>query len=61
MDVELFAGVAVSNLPRAVSWFDQFLGGPESFEPNDTERVWTVSDHRYLYVVLHPEHAGHPW
>jgi catechol 2,3-dioxygenase-like lactoylglutathione lyase family enzyme len=59
MDIDLFAGVAVSDLPRAVAWFDRFFGDAESFEPNDTERVWTVSDHRYLYVVLAPEDAGH--
>ena len=59
MNVELFAGVAVSDLPRAVAWFDRFFGEVESFEPNDTERVWTVSEHRHLYVELQPEHAGH--
>ena len=59
MDVDLFAGVAVSDLSRAVSWFDRFFGEVEAFEPNDTERVWTVSEHRYLYVELQPEHAGH--
>jgi catechol 2,3-dioxygenase-like lactoylglutathione lyase family enzyme len=59
VDVDLFAGVAVSDLQRAVSWFDRFFGEAESFEPNDTERVWTVSEHRYLYVALQPEHAGH--
>jgi predicted enzyme related to lactoylglutathione lyase len=59
MDVDLFAGVAVSDLPRAIRWFDRFFGDAESFDPNDTERIWTVSDHRYLYAALHPEHAGH--
>ncbi|MFC4950715.1 VOC family protein [Pseudonocardia sp. GCM10023141] len=59
MDIDLFAGVAVSDLPRAVEWFDRFLGAVESFEPNDTERVWTVAQHRHLYVELQPEHAGH--
>jgi catechol 2,3-dioxygenase-like lactoylglutathione lyase family enzyme len=59
MEIDLFAGVAVSDLQRAVSWFDRFFGEAESFEPNDTERVWTVSEHRYLYVELEPEHAGH--
>ena len=44
MDVDLFAGVAVSDLSRAVSWFDRFFGEVEAFEPNDTERVWTVSE-----------------
>lgn len=59
MDVDLFAGVAVSDLHRAVGWFDRFFGDVESFAPNDTERVWTVSEHRHVYVRLRPEHAGH--
>ena len=59
MEVDLFAGVAVSDLPRAANWFDRFFGEVESFEPNDTERVWTIAEHRYLYVELQPEHAGH--
>lgn len=59
MDVELFAGVAVSDLERAIGWFDRFLGGAESFAPNDTERVWTVAEYRHVYVELLPEHAGH--
>ncbi len=59
MDVDLFAGVAVSDLERAVMWFDEFFGDVESFEPHDTERVWTVAEHRYVYAELQPEHAGH--
>lgn len=59
MDVDLFAGVAVSDLQGAVIWFDQFFGDADSFEPNDTERVWTVAEHRHVYVELQPEHAGH--
>ena len=59
MDVELLAGIAVSDLERAIDWYGRFFGGTESFEPNDTERVWTVTERRYLYVELEPEHAGH--
>lgn len=59
MTLELFAGVAVSDLPRAVRWFDQLLGEVETFEPNDTERVWTVGQTCHVYAVLQPEHAGH--
>jgi catechol 2,3-dioxygenase-like lactoylglutathione lyase family enzyme len=59
MDVDLFAGVAVSDLPRAVSWFERLLGEVESFEPNDTEHVWTIAEHRHVYVEVHPEHAGY--
>jgi hypothetical protein len=46
--------VAADDLQRAVSWFDRFFGEVQSFE-----RVWTVSEHRHLYVELQPEHAGH--
>ena len=59
MEIELFAGVAVSDLPRAIAWFDRFFGEVETFEPNDSERVWTISEHGHVYVVLQPEHAGH--
>ena len=59
MDADLFAGVAVSDLPRAISWFESLLGDVESFDPNDTERVWTVADRGHVYAVLEPAHAGH--
>jgi predicted enzyme related to lactoylglutathione lyase len=59
MDIDLFAGVAVSDLPRAITWFGQLFGEVVSFEPNATERVWTIAEHRHLYAVLQPEHAGH--
>ena len=28
-------------------------------QPHDTESVWTLADHRFVYVVLDPERAGH--
>jgi catechol 2,3-dioxygenase-like lactoylglutathione lyase family enzyme len=57
--MDLFAGVAVSDLERAISWYDALFGDVETFEPNPTEWVWTLAEHRHVYVVLHPEHAGH--
>lgn len=59
MTLDLFAGVAVSDLPRAVEWFDRLFGEVESFEPSDTERVWTVAEHCHVYAELQPDHAGH--
>jgi hypothetical protein len=26
--------------------------------PNDTEAVWEVAEHRYIYIVQEPERAG---
>jgi catechol 2,3-dioxygenase-like lactoylglutathione lyase family enzyme len=57
--MELFAGVAVSDYPRAVGWFEALLGTAASFEAHDTESVWILAEHRSVYVVLRPEHAGH--
>lgn len=58
MTTDLFAGVAVSDLPRAIDWYERLLGDVESFDPNDTERVWTLAEHAHLYALLDPERAG---
>ncbi|WP_345418422.1 VOC family protein [Pseudonocardia xishanensis] len=58
-DMDLFAGVAVSDLSRAVAWYDTLFGEVETFEPNDVERVWTLGEHRHVYIELLPAHAGH--
>jgi catechol 2,3-dioxygenase-like lactoylglutathione lyase family enzyme len=57
--VDLFAGVSVSDYERAVDWYGRVLGAAPSFLPNDVEAVWEVAEHRYVYVEVRPEHAGH--
>ena len=59
MELELFAGLPVADYARAVDWYERLLGVPATFQPHDTECVWTLADHRSIYVVLEPEHAGH--
>ena len=59
MDVDLFAGLPVADYERAVAWYERLLGAEPSFLPNETEAVWEVAEHRYLYVDVRPEHAGH--
>jgi hypothetical protein len=59
MSVDLFAGISVSDLPAALAWYERLLGSPPTFFPNAVEAVWEVADHRFLYVELRPEHAGH--
>ena len=54
----LFAGVAVTDYPRAVTWFENLLGTPASFAATPTECVWQLAEDRSLYVVLRPERAG---
>jgi hypothetical protein len=57
--LDLFAGIPVADLAAALKWYEQLLGAPPSFLPNDTEAVWEVAEHRYMYIVEQPEHAGH--
>ena len=32
---------------------------PPSFFPYDTEAVWELAEHRSVFIVQQPEHAGH--
>ena len=50
--------VPVTDYAAALSWYEQFFGGRPSFLPNDTEAVWEVAEHRYIYIVQEPERAG---
>lgn len=59
MTVDLFAGIPVSDLTRALEWYERLLGEEPGFFPNDVEAVWELAPHCYVYVELRPEHAGH--
>jgi catechol 2,3-dioxygenase-like lactoylglutathione lyase family enzyme len=57
--IDLFAGIPVRDYASAAAWYERLLGGPPSFLPNDIEAVWELGEHRYVYIVVQPEHAGH--
>jgi catechol 2,3-dioxygenase-like lactoylglutathione lyase family enzyme len=59
MTVDLFAGVPVRDYAAAIAWYERLLGAEPAFRPNDTEAVWELADHRYLYIEVLPERAGH--
>ena len=59
MSVDLFAGIPVTNYTAALAWYVQLLGDQPSFLPHETEAVWELAEHRYIYIVQQPEHAGH--
>ncbi|HEX6931834.1 MAG TPA: VOC family protein [Streptosporangiaceae bacterium] len=59
MALYLFAGIPVDDYAAALTWYEKLLGAPPSSFPHDTEAVWELADHRSLYVVRQPEHAGH--
>jgi hypothetical protein len=53
-----FPALAMSVLATQRRNLEQFFGGQPSFVPNDTEAVWEVAEHRYIYIVQEPERAG---
>jgi catechol 2,3-dioxygenase-like lactoylglutathione lyase family enzyme len=57
--LDLFAGIPLANYAAALQWYERLLGFPPTFFPNDTEAVWELAEHRYVYIVQQPEHAGH--
>ncbi|MCP3783028.1 VOC family protein [Micromonospora sp. A3M-1-15] len=59
MTVDLFAGLPVRDYRAAAAWYERLLGAPPSFLPNDTEAVWELAEHRYLFIEVRPDHAGH--
>lgn len=56
--LDLFAGIPVTDYAASLEWYKKLLGTP-AFFPTDTEAVWQLAEHRYLYIVQMPEHAGH--
>jgi hypothetical protein len=58
MSVQLFAGLRVRDFEAARPWYERLLGEP-SFFAHETEAVWTLAEGRSVYVVEHPDGAGH--
>jgi catechol 2,3-dioxygenase-like lactoylglutathione lyase family enzyme len=58
MEIDLFAGIPVKDLAEAQAWYEKLLGAPPSFLPNDSEAVWELAEHRYLFIEVLPDKAG---
>jgi glyoxalase/bleomycin resistance protein/dioxygenase superfamily protein len=58
MALDLFAGLPVTEYAAALPWYEKLLGAPPSFRPTDTEAVWELAQHRFVYIVELPQRAG---
>jgi Glyoxalase/Bleomycin resistance protein/Dioxygenase superfamily len=56
--MDLFAGIPVTDFEGARPWYQQLLGSEPSFLPHDTEAVWELAEHRFVYIVEDPTRAG---
>ena len=50
MELDLFAGVRVSDYEAAKRWYEGLLGSEPAFEPHATEAVWELAEHRFLFI-----------
>jgi glyoxalase/bleomycin resistance protein/dioxygenase superfamily protein len=57
--LDLFAGIPVADYAVALMWYERLLGSPPAFCPHETEAVWELAEHRFVYVVQQSGHAGH--
>src|SRR3954468_6356114 len=59
MALDLFAGIPVKDFQTALAWYQQLFGVPPTFFATETEAVWELAEHRWVYIEQQPEHAGH--
>ena len=59
MALDLFAGIPVNDYVAALVWYQKLFGSPPTFFASDTEAVWELAEHRWVFIVQRPEHAGH--
>ena len=58
MSVDLFAEICVSDFERAREWYSRLLGSEPSFIPHETEAVWELAEHRFVFILEDAERAG---
>jgi hypothetical protein len=58
VELDLFAGIPVRDFRAALAWYELLLG-PPAFFPNETEAVWEIAEHRFVFIEVRPDDAGH--
>ena len=58
MELDLFAGMRVSDYGAARPWYERLLGSEPAFTPHSTEAVWELAEHRFLFINEDREQPG---
>jgi predicted enzyme related to lactoylglutathione lyase len=56
---DVFAGVLVSDYAKARLWYERLFGTPPSFVAHETECVWELAEHGFVYINEDRDRAGH--
>jgi hypothetical protein len=55
---EFFAGIPVADFGASLPWYERLFGKPPDFFPHESEAVWQITEHAWVYVVADAERAG---
>jgi hypothetical protein len=58
MPLALYAGIPVSSFETARRWYERLLGAEPSFLAHETEAVWELAEHRFIYIDEDAGRAG---
>ncbi|HZU13011.1 MAG TPA: VOC family protein [Chloroflexota bacterium] len=58
MPIDLFAGIPVTDVATSLEWYRRLFGAPPSFRPNESEAVWELAEHRFVFIEQRPDRAG---
>ena len=50
MTFDLFSGIPVNDFGAALVWYERLLGSPLTFFATETEAVWELAQHRWVYI-----------
>jgi catechol 2,3-dioxygenase-like lactoylglutathione lyase family enzyme len=59
VELDLFAGICVSDYDAALPWYERLLGSEPTFFAHATEAVWELAEHRFLVIDEDAERAGY--
>jgi hypothetical protein len=57
--IDLFAGICVKDHEAARPWYERLLGSEPTFLAHETEAVWELAEHRWIFVVENADRAGY--
>jgi len=59
MSLDLFSGIPVTDFAASLAWYERLLGAPPTLFATETEALWELAEHRWVYIEQRPERAGH--
>ena len=57
--MDLFAGIYVRDYEASKAWYERLLGSEPAFVAHETECVWEVGEHRFVFINEDAERAGY--